>query len=60
MATKDKKRVRREYTKAEEKELRARSKARTPVKKIARLTKRSEAALRSKASSMGMRLGHRR
>jgi hypothetical protein len=36
------------------------AKARTPVKKIARLTKRSEAALRSKASSMGMRLGHQR
>jgi len=52
--------VRREYTKAEEKELRAHSKVRTPVKKIARLTKRSEAALRSKASSMGMRLGHQR
>ena len=60
MATRDKKRVRREYTKAEEKELRAHSKARTPVKKIARLTKRSEAALRSKASGMGMRLGHQR
>jgi hypothetical protein len=60
VAKKVKKRVRREYTKAEEKELRAHSKARTPVKKIARLTKRSEAALRSKASSMGMRLGHRR
>lgn len=60
MATRDKKRVRREYTKAEEKELRAHSKARTPVKKIARLTKRSEAALRSKASSMDMRLGHQR
>ena len=60
MAKKVKKRVRREYTKAEEKELRAHSKARTPVKKIARLTKRSETALRSKASSMGMRLGHQR
>ena len=60
MAKKVKKLVRRGYTKAEEKELRAHSKARTPVKKIARLTKRSEAALRSKASIMGMRLGHRR
>jgi hypothetical protein len=37
VAKKVKKRVRREYTKAEEKELRAHSKARTPVKKIARL-----------------------
>ena len=39
MAKRVKKRVRREYTKAEEKELRAHSKARTPVKKIAKLTK---------------------
>jgi len=60
VAKKAKKRVRREYTKAEEKELRAHSKARTAVKKIARLTKRSEAALRSKASSMGISLGHQR
>ncbi len=60
MAKKAKKRVRREYTKAEEKELRAHSKVRTPVKKIAKLTKRTETALRSKASSMGMRLGHKR
>ena len=60
MAKKLKKLVRRGYTKAEEKELRAHSKARTPVKKIARLTKRSEAALRSKASIMGMWLGHQR
>jgi hypothetical protein len=60
VAKKVKKRVRREYTKAEEKELRAHSKARTPLKKIASLTKRSEAGLRSKASSMGVRLGHRR
>ena len=60
MAKKVKKLVRRGYSKAEEKELRAHSKARTPIKKIAGLTKRSEAALRSKASSMGMRLGHQR
>jgi hypothetical protein len=33
VAKKVKKRVRREYTKAEEKELRAHSKVRTPVKK---------------------------
>jgi hypothetical protein len=57
---KAKKRVRREYTKTEEKELRAHSKARTLVKKIAKLTKRTEAALRSKARGMGMRLGHLR
>ena len=60
MAKKVKKRVRREYTKAEEKELRAHSKARTPVKKIARLTKRTEGALRAKARGMGIALGHQR
>ena len=57
MAKKVKKRVRREYTKTEEKELRAHSKARTPVKKIAKLTKRTEAALRAKANTLGYRPG---
>ena len=60
MAKRLKKRVRREYTKAEEKELRAHSKARTPVKKIAKLTKRTESALRAKARSMSIALGHQR
>ena len=60
MAKKAKKRVRREYTKAEERELRAHSKARTPVKKVAKLTKRTEGALRSKARGMGVGLGHQR
>ena len=59
MAKKVKKRVRREYTKTEEKELRAHSRARTPVKKIAaKLTKRTEAALRAKANTLGIGLGH--
>jgi len=60
VAKKTKKRVRREYTKTEEKELRAHSKARTPVKKIAKLTKRTEAALRAKAKTLGIGLGHQR
>jgi hypothetical protein len=55
-----KKRVRREYSKADLKELRAHSKAKTPVKKIAKLTKRTEAALRVKARSLGIPLGHQR
>jgi hypothetical protein len=55
-----KKRARREYTKADLKELRAHSKAKTPVKKIAKLTKRTEAALRVKARSLGIPLGHQR
>jgi hypothetical protein len=52
--------VRREYTKADVKELKAHSKARTPVAKIVKLTKRSEGSLRQKAIKLGIRLGHRR
>jgi hypothetical protein len=52
--------VRREYTKADVKELRAHSKEKTPVVKIAKLTKRSVGSLRQKALKLGIRLGHRR
>jgi hypothetical protein len=52
--------VRREYTKADVKELRAHSKTKTPVAKIAKLTKRSVGSLRQKALKLGIRLGHRR
>jgi hypothetical protein len=52
--------VRREYTKADVKELRAHSKAKTPVAKIAKLTKRSEGSLRQKALKLGIGLGHQR
>jgi hypothetical protein len=57
---KTKKSVRREYTKADVKELRAHSKALTPVAKIAKLTKRTEGSLRQKALKLGIKLGHRR
>jgi hypothetical protein len=40
--------------------LRAHSKAKTPVVKIAKLTKRSAGALRQKALKLGIRLGHQR
>ena len=60
MAKKAKKRVAREYTKADEKELRAHSKAKTPVDKIAKLTKRSVGSLRQKALTLGFGLGHKR
>ena len=62
MAKKAKKKtvVRREYTKADVKELRAHSKARTPVVQVAKLTKRSEGSLRQKALKLGIKLGHRR
>jgi hypothetical protein len=52
--------VRREYTKTDVKELRAHSRAKTPVVKIAKLTKRSVGSLRQKALKLGIRLGHRR
>jgi hypothetical protein len=52
--------VRREYTKADVKELRAHSKAKTPLAKIAKLTKRTEGSLRQKALKLGIKLGHRR
>jgi hypothetical protein len=53
-------RKRREWTKADLKELKDHSKARTPVVKIAKLTKRSVGALRQKALHLGIGLGHRR
>jgi hypothetical protein len=55
-----KKIVRREYTKADVKELRAHSKAKTPIAKIMKLTKRTEGSLRQKALKLGVSLGHRR
>jgi hypothetical protein len=61
MAKKTKKKiVRREYATADIKELRAHSKAKTPVAKIAKLTKRSVGSLRQKALKLGISLGHRR
>jgi hypothetical protein len=60
MAKKAKKVVRREYTKADVKELRAHSKARTPVAKIAKLMKRTVPSLRNKAVQLGIGLGHQR
>ena len=55
-----KKPLRREYTKLDVKELRAHSKAKTPVDKIAKLTKRSVGSLREKALKLGFGLGHQR
>jgi hypothetical protein len=52
--------VRREYTKEDVKELRAHSKAKTSVAKLAKITKRTEGSLRQKALKLGIRLGHRR
>lgn len=60
MAKKAKNIMRREYTRADVKELRAHSKAKTPVAKIAKLTKRTVGSLRQKAGKLGIPLGHRR
>ena len=60
MAKSAKKVVRREYTKADVKELRAHSRARTPIAKIVKLTKRTEGSLRQKAFKIGIKLGHQR
>jgi hypothetical protein len=50
----------RRWSKEENRELRAHSKGRTPVVKIARMMKRSEGALRQQAMKLGLRLGHQR
>jgi len=60
MAKKTKKIIRREYTKPDVKELRAHSKAKTPVAKIVKLMKRTEGSLRQKAHALGIPLGHSR
>jgi hypothetical protein len=60
VAKKTKKSVRRIYTKTEERELKAHSKAKTPIAKISKMTKRTVAALRAKAFHMGIGLGHQR
>ena len=60
MAKKAKKLARREWTKDDVKELKAHSKARTPVVKIAKMSKRTIGALRAKSVTMGIGLGHQR
>jgi hypothetical protein len=54
------KRKRRAWTKKDIAELKAHSKARTPVSTISKGTKRTAGALRQKAMIVGIRLGHRR
>jgi hypothetical protein len=55
-----KKKPRVAYTAADVKTLKSHSKARTPIKVIAREMKRTEGSLRQKAMALGIRLGHRR
>jgi hypothetical protein len=60
MATKTRRAKRRPWTKGDEQELRTHSKNKSPVNTVARAMKRTVGALRQKAFSMGLSLGHRR
>jgi hypothetical protein len=52
--------VRNPWTKQDLRELKANSKTRTPVVEVAKAMKRTEAAVRQKAKTIGLGLGHRR
>jgi hypothetical protein len=52
--------VRSPWTKDDIRQLKAYSKARTPVVEVAKAMKRTEAAVRQKAKTIGIGLGHRR
>jgi hypothetical protein len=52
--------IRRDWTRADVKELRQHSKNKTRVKTISRALKRTPGALRQKARALGIPLGHRR
>jgi len=52
--------IRHPFTKEDVKTLKAHSKARTPVAKIAKELKRTEGSLRQKAIKLGIGLGHQR
>jgi hypothetical protein len=51
--------VRREWSAQDERKLRKHSKSKTPVKAISKALKRTPGALRQKARSLGISLGHR-
>jgi len=52
--------ARKPWTKDDVRELKAYSKAKTPVPKVAKSLKRTEGAVRQKALAIGIGLGHRR
>ncbi len=60
MAKKAKSIARRPFSKDDVKVLKAHSRARTPVSKIAKQMKRTEGSLRQKALKLGIGLGHMR
>jgi hypothetical protein len=52
--------ARKPWTKEDLRGLKAHSKARTPAVQVAKAMKRTEAAVRQKAKTIGIGLGHRR
>jgi hypothetical protein len=48
------------WTKAQVNELKAHSRAKTPVAKISKAMKRTSGAVRQKAQNIGLPIGHRR
>jgi hypothetical protein len=52
--------ARKPWSKEDLRELKAHSKARTPAVQVAKAMKRTEAAVRQKAKTIGIGLGHRR
>jgi hypothetical protein len=48
------------WTKEDVRELKAHSKARTPITEVTKSMKRTEGAVRQKAKTIGIGLGHRR
>jgi hypothetical protein len=52
--------VRKPWTKEDLRQLKANSKAKTPVVDVAKAMKRTEGAVRQKAKTIGIGLGHRR
>jgi hypothetical protein len=52
--------VRNPWTKEDLRQLKAHSKTRTPVVEVAKAMKRTEGAVRQKAKTIGVGLGHRR
>jgi hypothetical protein len=60
MANKVRKRAYKVWTPADLRELKKHSRAKTPVSKIAKAMKRTQATIRGKAYQLGMSVGHRR
>ena len=60
MAKTAKRRIRKEWTKDDVRVLKTHSRAKTPVIKISKEMKRTIGALRQKAYSLGLSLGHQR